>query len=155
TLTMVLGGLWHGANWTFLAWGAWHGLWLAIERKMGAKSAASVWPRAIAWPVTMGLVLIGWVLFRAETLAQAGAVYGGMLGLNGWAVSAEQAWQIQTTEVLALLIGGIISTQGAYLTRLIAGVSHTAHVIGGTALFLAATTALIAQSHSPFLYFQF
>lgn len=103
----------------------------------------------------MILVLIGWVLFRAETLGQAGAVYGGMLGLNGWSISSDQAWQIQNTEVLALVIGALISTQGAALQRLIASAPRTAHVAGGGLLFLAATTALVSQSHSPFLYFQF
>lgn len=154
-LTMVLGGLWHGANWTFLAWGAWHGLWLAVERAMGAKSAATVWPRFVAWPITMIVVLIGWVVFRAETLTQAFAVYGGMAGLNGWALSADQAWQIQNSELLALAIGALISVQGPALLRLTQSTSESLRLTGDLALMTMAAAALVAQSHSPFLYFQF
>ncbi|MEM7268083.1 MAG: MBOAT family protein [Pseudomonadota bacterium] len=155
SLTMVLGGLWHGANWTFLAWGAWHGLWLAIERAMGAKAATTVWPRALAWPITMLLVLIGWVLFRAETLGQAMNVYAGMAGANGWVISANQAWQMQNSELLALLIGGLIATCGPMVKRLAASSPRPARFAGEAALLTFALAALVAQSHSPFLYFQF
>ncbi len=155
TLTMVLGGLWHGANWTFLAWGAWHGLWLAVERAMGSKATATVWPRAFAWPVTMALVLIGWVLFRAETMAQAFGVYSGMIGVNGWAISVDQAWRIQNTELLALMIGGLIAAQGPSLKVWAAASPRSVRLAGHAALMVFATAALVAQSHSPFLYFQF
>lgn len=155
SLTMVLGGLWHGANWTFLAWGAWHGLCLAVERAMGAKGAATIYPRLLAWPITMLLVLIGWVLFRAETLGQAIAVYAGMAGLNGWVISADQVWRIQNSELLALTIGGLIATQGPALKAWAGASPRPAQLAGGAALMTCAAAALIAQSHSPFLYFQF
>ncbi len=155
SLTMVLGGLWHGANWTFLVWGAWHGLWLAVERAMGAKAAPSVWPRILAWPITMLVVLIGWVLFRAETLGQAFAVYTGMAGLNGWAISADQAWRIHNSELLALAIGCLIATQGPALKAWALSSPRPARVAGTVTLMTFAIAGLIAQSHSPFLYFQF
>lgn len=155
TLTMVLGGLWHGANWTFILWGAWHGLWLAVERMFGAKGTSSIWPPIMAWPLTMVLVMIGWVLFRAETLMQAGAVYGGMLGLNGWALSSDLAWQIQNTHIAALIVGAMLSTLGRHIAPLVANLPFALRLSTNTALFCTASVALIAQSHSPFLYFQF
>ncbi|MEL7463866.1 MAG: MBOAT family protein [Pseudomonadota bacterium] len=155
SLTMVLGGLWHGAAWTFLAWGAWHGFWLAVERAMGAKAAETVWPRGIAWPVTMTLVLIGWVLFRAESIGQAMAVYGGMIGLNGWAMSADQAWRLQNSELLMLAVGGLIATQGPALKAAVGASPAIARRTGNAALATFAVAALIAQTQSPFLYFQF
>ena len=74
-LTMVLGGLWHGASATFIAWGLFHGLGLAVERWIGERRAArgrdgeatAAW---WAWPgrlLTFNLVCVGWVLFRADS----------------------------------------------------------------------------------------
>lgn len=155
SLTMVLGGMWHGANWTFLAWGAWHGLCLAVERALGAKGADTIYPRLRAWPITMLLVQIGWVLFRAETLGQAIAVYTGMAGVNGWVFSADQAWRLQNSELLALAIGGLIATQGPAMKAWATSSPRFARLAGDAALLTFAAAALIAQSHSPFLYFQF
>jgi len=154
-LTMVLGGLWHGANWTFLLWGAWHGTWLAIERALGAKGRPSVWPIWLGWPITMGIVMIGWVLFRAETLANAGQIYVGMLGLNGWAISDGMAWQIRPSEVVALSLGAALSLFCQNIAAALRTVPDLAKRTGEAALLTAACTALIAQTHSPFLYFQF
>jgi D-alanyl-lipoteichoic acid acyltransferase DltB (MBOAT superfamily) len=74
-LTMLLGGLWHGANWTFIAWGALHGGWLVIHRFISAGKAAPRpapwWNRAFKMLLTFHLVALGWLLFRAENLPQA------------------------------------------------------------------------------------
>ncbi|MCB2055410.1 MAG: MBOAT family protein [Geminicoccaceae bacterium] len=101
--TMVLGGLWHGAAWTFVAWGALHGLLLLIahgwrhlvhRRRSSLRPVAGSgeararrWSRPIAHvagvALTFACVHLAWVLFRAESFAAALSVYGGMLGLNG------------------------------------------------------------------------
>lgn len=154
-LTMVLGGFWHGANWTFVLWGAWHGGWLAVERMFGAKSRQSVWPSVIAWPITMVIVMLGWVLFRAETVSQAVVIYQGMLGANGWAISTQAAWQFQNTELAALIAGGVISIFGTQLSQWVANLPHGLRLPSVASLLAAACIALTAQSHSPFLYFQF
>lgn len=153
--TMVLGGLWHGASWTFIVWGAWHGMWLAIERMLGAKSGATVWPRLVAWPLTMMIVLLGWVVFRAETLGQAFGMYAGMAGVNGWAISPEISWQIQNTELAALIVGGVISVQGARIAAWFAGAPDILRLSYLSGLVTICFAALVAQTHSPFLYFQF
>jgi len=153
--TMVLGGLWHGANWTFLLWGAWHGLWLAIERMLGAKNTQSVWPKTLAWPFTMVLVMIGWVLFRAETVAQAVNVYTGMIGLNGIAISDAVAWQLQSSEQLFLFLGIVISVRGPWMLHLFRQAPEVLRYSAVASLMLAACLTLVAQNHSPFLYFQF
>jgi alginate O-acetyltransferase complex protein AlgI len=84
-LTMLLGGLWHGASWTFVAWGAYHGLLLGAERVLEAigilrrdRLLASRPGRAFARAGTLALVMIGWTLFRAETLPGALVVLGGV-----------------------------------------------------------------------------
>ncbi len=84
-ITMVLGGLWHGANWTFVAWGALHGVALAINH-LGAGAVARpahALRRVAGWGLTMVVVITGWVLFRANSFAGAERIYRGMLGYNG------------------------------------------------------------------------
>jgi D-alanyl-lipoteichoic acid acyltransferase DltB (MBOAT superfamily) len=84
-VTMLLGGLWHGASWNFLLWGALHGSGLAVNhvwRSVGGRSGITV-PRRLAWLLTMFVVLIAWVPFRAETLTSSFAVWKGMFGLSG------------------------------------------------------------------------
>lgn len=67
TLTMLLGGLWHGAAWNFVLWGLWHGLGLAVTRSALANFRL---PRSLAWLATMVFVFYGWLLFRATSFAQ-------------------------------------------------------------------------------------
>ena len=81
-VTMLLGGLWHGANWTFVVWGGLHGCWLAIERftteKMSGRSAESSRFRPAGWLVTMLVVGLTWLFFRARDLNQALAMLGDL-----------------------------------------------------------------------------
>ena len=91
-ITMVLGGLWHGAGWTFVLWGALHGVylavnhgWRALRRRLGHDIERSTrWGRACGCLVTFIAVVIGWVLFRAADLAAALAMLKAMAGFNGW-----------------------------------------------------------------------
>lgn len=154
-LTMVLGGLWHGANWTFIVWGAWHGGWLALERALGGTAQTPIWGRVLGWPVTMTVVLLGWVVFRAETLTQAIGLYAGMIGWNGWSISDVVAWQIQPTEITALIVGCALSLWAPHIRPWALHAPQSLRVAGQTALLGLTCLALVAQSHSPFLYFQF
>jgi alginate O-acetyltransferase complex protein AlgI len=88
-LTMLIGGLWHGAGWTFVAWGALHGLYLVCNHAWTAWGPAR--PQAntasagfAAWLLTFVAVIVAWVLFRAHTMTGAGHILAGMAGLNGW-----------------------------------------------------------------------
>lgn len=154
-LTMVLGGFWHGANWTFILWGIWHGGLMAIERAFGAKHRDTAWPSLIAWPLTMGFVLIGWVMFRAPTVSDALTVYGGMVGLNGVALSSETVFLNQPTEYLALIIGCFLSISSADPGRWTSRMQAPLTAISPVVLFAFCSIVLNARSHSPFLYFQF
>jgi alginate O-acetyltransferase complex protein AlgI len=68
-ITFMLSGLWHGANWTFVCWGALHGGFLLVERL--AKGGLDRLPAIGRWSITMVVVLVGWVFFRAEDLGHA------------------------------------------------------------------------------------
>jgi len=80
-VAMGLCGLWHGAGWTFVAWGLWHGIGLVACRfwQMRARPL----PAALGWLVTMLFVLAGWVLFRAANFATAASILASLVGLNG------------------------------------------------------------------------
>lgn len=92
-ITMALGGLWHGAGWTFVAWGTLHGLYLVANHGWQAARGALRLPmregslagRALARLVTFAAVVVGWVVFRADSLASAARVLAGMSGLGGFA----------------------------------------------------------------------
>ncbi|MFH1033955.1 MAG: MBOAT family protein [Pseudomonadota bacterium] len=96
-VTMLLGGLWHGAGWTFIIWGGLHGLYLALhqswrrllERRWPGRrqgSWAGVWAGRL---LTFFLICMAWVFFRAPDLASALAVFRGLLGQGGRALSPE------------------------------------------------------------------
>ena len=150
-LTMILGGIWHGANWTFIVWGIWHGGLMAIERALGSKTRATVWPKMIAWPLTMFFVIIGWVVFRAETLSQAGIMYAGMLGLHGVGFRPEVALVTQTSELVFLLIGAAISIAPRLTIRPTAWLP----AVQTATLCVLCLMVMQARTESPFLYFQF
>jgi alginate O-acetyltransferase complex protein AlgI len=92
-VTMLLGGLWHGAGWTFIAWGGLHGLylavnhaWQALRTRFGAPGKLAAWEPVLARGVTFLAVVVGWVLFRASTLAAAGSMLRSMAGLERFAL---------------------------------------------------------------------
>ncbi len=84
--TMLLGGLWHGASWNFVAWGGLHGLYLCANHAIGALDPLSSLPRIrklCGWAATFLSVVVSWVFFRASTFARAWEMLRGMSGLNG------------------------------------------------------------------------
>lgn len=88
-MTMTLGGLWHGAGWTFILWGVWHGLllcanhgWIALRKRMGWEPSQGFLARSTAWALTFLAVIAGWVLFRAESLESAISILKSLAGLT-------------------------------------------------------------------------
>jgi D-alanyl-lipoteichoic acid acyltransferase DltB (MBOAT superfamily) len=85
-ITMLLGGLWHGAGWTFVIWGMLHGTCLALNHlwnKLMPKRAEGPFARVFGWTLTFLIVVIGWVIFRSADLPTAGRMLAGMIGMNG------------------------------------------------------------------------
>ncbi|WP_422049399.1 MBOAT family O-acyltransferase [Shimia sp.] len=167
---MVLGGLWHGANWTFVLWGFWHGGLLAAERFVGwDKRAQEHW---YALPLTLFFVLIGWVMFRATSVSEGVGVYAGLFGFNGiWGDAAlyyEATRESVSLALIAILVvfleprifghfsqspQPIVSHGGTA-----AAVVNWSQVLGTLGALLCGTLAILKlaeQSFSPFLYFQF
>ncbi len=150
-LTMLLGGLWHGANWTFVLWGAWHGGILVLERYWEQRFGKPLLPDWLRVVKTMLLVMIGWVVFRATDIAGALHMFKGMLGLNGLGFSPSIEWQVTPDRLGVLLVGvGLVYTM-PWLRR--QGGSVFRYLL--VPLFLWAVATLSSQSFTPFLYFQF
>ncbi len=95
-ITMLLGGLWHGAGWTFVAWGGLHGFyliinhgWRRLKNRHGEKHLLSPgWQKALSVLITFLAVVVAWVFFRADSFSSAIALLRGMAGLNGILVDA-------------------------------------------------------------------
>lgn len=156
-LTMLLGGLWHGAAWTFAAWGALHGVFLVIERvsinAIGRGRLQHRFFKPIYALITLVAVLLSWVLFRAESLQQALAMYRVMLNPGAWTESVTAgADQLALLSFALLLVAQTLfrnHRQEVWLLRL-------PWLL--TALALGAMLAILLLSPAPsraFIYFQF
>jgi alginate O-acetyltransferase complex protein AlgI len=155
-LVMPLCGLWHGANWTFVAWGAYHGILLAFERFRGKRGMIRKWPRPFRVAATFVMVLFSWVLFRSANLHEAANYFGAMIGQGGSSPGK-------------LILPALLYTQGTLLVMAIGAVVvawpiqahdwssevtwHKAVLVHP--LFCASLLAMFSQSFNPFLYFQF
>jgi D-alanyl-lipoteichoic acid acyltransferase DltB (MBOAT superfamily) len=159
-LTMLIGGLWHGAAWSFVIWGGLHGLFLAAERLLtSALGHWRVWQqpavRAGLAALTFALVCIAWTFFRAESIAQALQVSGAMLGL-GASTGATLLARSDVTITLVTLFG-ILSGHWLMRGRSIEDLlERTPAWLQGAALGLMMTTIGMANGDDrSFIYFQF
>ncbi len=158
-LTMLLGGLWHGASWTFVVWGGLHGLYLAAERWLRAKTGvagdpASAWSRLALALVTYGLVNVTWVFFRAEDFPGAARILAGMAGLAG---DAAPILPTMFVVKVVVIVTAIVATQWLMRNRSLEDVvSRTPWWLTGlvTAAMLFAVT-ITQGSGQAFIYFQF
>lgn len=152
-VTMALGGLWHGASWTFLVWGVWHGLGLIVAR-LWKDWHLPRWPAVPSHLVTLVFVMIGWLLFRAQDWQTAGTMLGGLVGLNGFAISPGMHAAARPVELATLVLSvGII-----YLPLL--GVSARGWLMRPSfapalLLWICALWTMQSRTVIPFLYFQF
>lgn len=147
-LTMLIGGLWHGANWTFVVWGAYHGVLLIINRRWNEQWEQL--PKLVQQAITFLLVVVGWVFFRSTDLSMASSLLQKMAWLDGGDGSARLGMLL----VPAIGIAAVIAHTGRNTFEM----SHQWRrqaVVGWSVLWIAALARIVAASPSPFLYFQF
>jgi D-alanyl-lipoteichoic acid acyltransferase DltB (MBOAT superfamily) len=146
-ITMGLCGLWHGAGWTYVAWGLWHGIGLIVCR--GWQQLAHPMPALGGWVLTMLFVLIGWVVFRASGFGTAGAILGSLAGLNGLGGTLAHAPLI----AVAALASALIPSAHEMKDRLL----RPMPVIAVVTALLAAFCVFEVGKGAPvnFIYFQF
>jgi alginate O-acetyltransferase complex protein AlgI len=157
--TMLLGGLWHGANWTFVVWGGLHGLYLAVERYLaetfgGLRVATTVWFRVGLALLTYFLVNLTWVFFRAKDFPGAWRLLRSMFGFAGEAKKVLY-WN-GVLEVAVVTVVMLVVHWRLRETTLEAVVERTPAWIVGT-VWAAMLFALVTTqgSGNAFIYFQF
>jgi len=174
-LTFLLGGLWHGAAWMFVLWGAAHGLALVLHRLW--RGAGLRLPMALAWLCTFVFVCLSWVLFRARSMDDALRMYAGLFDLGSiWNLAPEAlpvrdlAWGGWLSDrLLQLLPVGLVGQAPVFLAIALAFVLiRQRHAVelsqgrlgvlklaGGALLFAVGLAFCLASASAVFLYFNF
>ena len=153
---MLLGGLWHGASWNFVLWGAIHGGMLAFERAQGKASVYQRLPRVVRVALTFVVVCLSWVFFRAKTLGQAVAYLRALFGAGGAGVAADlPAGAMYTRLHLSAFILAALVVWGMPNTWTVTSRLSLPRAAGALTLLALSILVMWTQSVNPFLYFQF
>jgi alginate O-acetyltransferase complex protein AlgI len=173
-IVFLLCGLWHGAAWTFVLWGGYHGLFLIVERTAAGKKILASTPSFVARTYVLIVVLFGWVLFRSNTLAQASSVASTMLGFPMGTATSEQFKGVPLTlydlmgyEPMAAVLLALVIGLGLHRPMLNVLFGTAAAIrIPPTAIEVGKATAMVAtfvlslvylagSTFNPFIYFRF
>ena len=156
-MVFLLCGLWHGANWTFVLWGAWQGAFLVIER-LGLGSALARLQTPARWAYALIAVMGGWVLFRSADLSNAIGYYASLVGRNGLSeISFDMHDALNDRAIMTLIIGCVLAVAPRWPARWSApfAVRAPADVALTFALLIFSMITVAAGAYSPFLYFRF
>ena len=159
----ALTGLWHGAAWTFVAWGLYYALLLLGEKYLWGRALERL-PAPVRHIYALVLILLGWVIFRAETLTYAGrfisAMFGGAAG--GWADGRSLYYLLQFRWELLLAIPASLPLRDWALRRLEARDTALSGLVltwgpkaAALGLFALSFLRLVSSSYNPFIYFRF
>lgn len=163
-------GLWHGASWTFVAWGLYHGVFLVLERTPVGAGLARL-PRPLRHGYALLIIMAGWVLFRADSFSDAWFYFGALLGLapDGAAhpldryASREAIWAVAAGVVFSAPVWAWLEDRVIRLGRNRSGWIATALAAGGVGLeiglvallFVVCAAWLAGGTYNPFIYFRF
>jgi len=151
-ITMLLGGLWHGANWTFVVWGAYHGALLAIQRLI-PKALTQPMFRPLGMVITFLAVCVGWVLFRAQTLQDAGTILRGLVvPTSGYSLAGDSNSIVIVCLVITMIGQALGQLPNARLMLFRMPALVAALVM---ALMLTLSLLLMPVDGKTFIYFQF
>ena len=162
-VVFVLTGFWHGAQWTFVAWGLFHGFFLIVERSVRGRQLFKpnvVWSGARRG-LTFIVVCFGWALFRSSSISQAGNFFSAMVRPTSWTIPVIVDEVITTQRITWLIVGLLVLLLptkmqiGLFISE---SESRQAHLLRvGIVLFLAPLACVysLTTTFSPFLYFQF
>ena len=164
-IVWALTGLWHGSSWNYVLWGLFFFVFIFIENKLIAKDMYHI-PKPAGHLLTLFIVFIGWMLFRFEDFGQLGTALKGLFGLNGNPAGSSAVGITFINNIFFLIVAVLACTPiFKKLMELIkfrtgskyeAATTYYAIRIGLSAvLFIISVIALIGNSYSPFLYYQF
>lgn len=156
-LTMLLGGLWHGAAWTFVVWGGLHGLYLVVHRRMGvsdrSETAIPTWRDIPAIFGTFHLVAFSWIFFRAESFTEAWNVVSGIAMLREGLGFPFRGLSLVVPAVLAMTFIDLVQRRGQRHEAFLTIPSFAQGAIYGA--FVVAVVVFSGLETVDFLYFQF
>jgi len=173
-IVFLISGFWHGANWTFVIWGAYYGFFLSMEKALDGRIAVPSWA-PVRQLATFLVVVVGWVLFRSASFAQAMAMLRAMAGFTGASLdnAIPWGWLFDDRALFTLGLAAVISLlplsqllrprwwqiKGSMSVAGYGGLVLLLPMIGSfgvTAILLfAAVASLISLGYTPFLYFRF
>ena len=158
-ITMLLGGLWHGAAWTFVAWGFFHGIIITATHFLGRLKvfagfvgSKSRWLTVLKWAITFYLVLLGWVLFRANSIESAFEILANMHMFSGLPSPGPVASRIALATVIAVIL---MHLQDWFVIARGTAFERKRWVFWPVLIFLHGLCLLIGEPSSEFIYFQF
>ena len=162
----LLTGIWHGAAYQFIAWGMFHGFFIVLERYLRTKvkriNIQSVMAKIFQHVYTMGVVMIGWVFFRAPSMRQGIEYLGSMFGLlKNITPRFDVRWYLDRYTVVVLIVAIILSTPllRRVWDRIIQRVNETCRNlimnVGLLGLFIYSLSCIVMSTYNPFIYFQF
>lgn len=161
SIVFLLTGMWHGADWTFLAWGAFHGLCLIVERLTGVSTWAPSRFTAVRRTVTFALVCVGWAMFRAVDFGQGAVFIRSLISPHGASIPEVVTETLTLQRLMWLSIGCLVLLLPTWCRP---GYSLSVATSSSARLARLATVAVIgpvvsvyvlSSSFSPFLYFKF
>ncbi len=160
SLVFLLSGLWHGASWTFILWGAYHGIFLILDR-IFLESWLNKLGKFASISFTFFVTVIGWVLFRAETLDQATNIWSAMFRFD---FHLHESF-IESRFFIVLIIASIFSFFAFSkvtnkIQEYVYGVdkkiwAHSGFVLLATILFIVSLGNILTSDYNPFIYFRF
>ncbi len=158
-LVFLLTGFWHGATWSFIFWGLFHGTFLLLE-KAGLDRVLHKAPKPLSWLYMMLVVIIGWVFFRIESFDSAFAFCKLLFGLNQ--SSTAHFINYLSYENIAILTLAILSSTTFFLivkqkVKLLKN-DYLVHIIYDASLilmFILSVSYVVSDSYNPFIYFRF
>ncbi len=169
-IVFFLCGLWHGASWTFVVWGLFHGAFLVLERIGLGKGLARTW-RPFCHLYAMVVVIVGWTFFRADNFDVAAAFIAAMAGFGKGNGIVTHLWQFLDREVILALIFGsigaapIIPLIKRWLIRIDLGsvwkygatpfFQRSVEAVSLSLILFLVIANLAAKTHNPFIYFRF
>ena len=167
-LVFLLCGLWHGASWTFLIWGVYHGIFLVLERVPAVRRLLDRLPAPVQHAYVLLVVLVGWVFFRADTFAHALAYLQAMVDFSRPPLFNSQLFLALNNEFSLTLAAAVIGSTPVFmlLQRWRAGrpivpapamrwLAATAQVGSLGFVLVYSIAAVLGGAHNPFLYFRF
>ncbi len=160
-IVFLLTGIWHGAEWTFFLWGIWYGLFIVMERLIkNSRFAAIRLPSFLRWCYTMLVVIVGWVMFRADTVSSAASYIKRMAGI-GRVEFSPFSWRyyLDNKTLFILIVAVALSSMPVrgQVEKLRQGCGVREVCVKGVSvvLLIICFLTMVNNSYSPFIYFRF